>query len=91
MISSNCSQGLVLCFDVFTEQRLGDHAYKTHKQLCSQYDDDYDLLVAAYVDQKVRIFEKRGEDLVYEMDVYPASYTCVYIAKFLDALLFGTA
>jgi hypothetical protein len=68
-----------------------EHAFKLQKSLCSVYDENFDFLIGGYVDQKVRIFNERGMNLYYEMDIYPATYTSVYIAQHLEVILFGTS
>ena len=87
MITSNCSQGLVLCFDVNSSARLVDHSFKAHKALCTVYDDSYDLMVGSYSDSKVRIFNEKGIKFIYfrgqfilrDGCVSSILYVCVFI------------
>ncbi|CAD8104965.1 unnamed protein product [Paramecium primaurelia] len=84
---STCSQGLVM---VFNQTRLVDHSFKLHKGFCQTYDPEYDFLIGSYSDNKVRIFNEKGQNLYYEMDIYPCQYVCVQILRFLDLIAFGT-
>lgn len=91
VISSACTQGLVMALELFTSQRKLEHSFKAHKQICSIYDDEYELLIGSYYDQKVRIFNEQGLNIYYEMDIYPATYHSVHIDRQLEIILFGTA
>lgn len=41
-------------------KRIVEHAYKSHKINAATYDLEYDLVVCACADQKLRIFKEKG-------------------------------
>ncbi|KAL4489496.1 hypothetical protein ABPG72_002792 [Tetrahymena utriculariae] len=91
MLVTNCSQGVLNCWNIWTGNRVVEHAYKQTKYNSVIYDNDLDWCVCSTQDSKVRLFDDKGCNPIYEMDVSPYNYTTILLVKELGVILFGTS
>ncbi|EGR28381.1 WD repeat protein [Ichthyophthirius multifiliis] len=90
-IISICQGGLLNVWDLKTGTRFIEHSYRQHKLLAVAYDFDFDLVVCACSDNKLRIFKEKGQIQVCEHETSPCQFTSIHISKRFDTIIFGTS